>query len=106
MRLTWTGQYIHAAPWSVSSQGHTDVSHGCTNISTANAKWIYENSLVGTPVNVKNTPQVAAGNGWTDWNVTWDDFIKGSALPVRPDTTQKAEARASAFLLLGVADGT
>ncbi len=83
MRLTWTGQYIHAAPWSVSSQGHTDVSHGCTNVSTANAKWIYENSLVGTPVNVINTPtHVAVGNGWTDWDVSWDTYIKGSALPV------------------------
>jgi lipoprotein-anchoring transpeptidase ErfK/SrfK len=83
MRMTWTGQYIHAAPWSVNSQGHTDVSHGCTNISTANAKWLYENSLVGTPVNVVNTPvHVAPGNGWTDWDGTWADFIKGSALPV------------------------
>ena len=48
MRLTWDGQFIHAAPWSVRQQGHVDVSHGCTNISTANAQWIYENSLVGT----------------------------------------------------------
>ena len=83
MRMTWSGQYIHAAPWSVHSQGHTDVSHGCTNVSTANAKWLYENSLVGTPVNVINTPvHVAPGNGWTDWDGTWADFIKGSALPV------------------------
>jgi lipoprotein-anchoring transpeptidase ErfK/SrfK len=83
MRLTWTGQYIHAAPWSVASQGKRDVSHGCTNVSLANAKWLYENSLVGTPVDVINTPvKVAQGNGWTDWNGTWDDFIKGSALPV------------------------
>jgi lipoprotein-anchoring transpeptidase ErfK/SrfK len=83
MRLTWTGQYIHAAPWSVHSQGHTDVSHGCTNVSNANAQWLYNHSLVGTPVNVINTPvKVAAGNGWTDWNGTWEDFTKGSALPV------------------------
>jgi lipoprotein-anchoring transpeptidase ErfK/SrfK len=85
MRLTWDGQYIHAAPWSVKSQGHTDVSHGCTNVSTANAKWIYENSLVGTPVSVRHTTRkVVAGDGWTDWNVSWATFIKGSALPVKP----------------------
>ena len=83
MRLTWDGQFIHAAPWSVKSQGHTDVSHGCTNVSTANAKWIYENSLVGTPVTVEGTPRpVANGDGWTDWNVSWASYIKGSALPV------------------------
>ena len=55
MRLTWGGEFIHAAPWSVAQQGHSDASHGCTNLSTANAKWIYENSHVGDPVTVKNT---------------------------------------------------
>jgi lipoprotein-anchoring transpeptidase ErfK/SrfK len=83
MQMTWDGQFIHAAPWSVSSQGKRDVSHGCTNVSTANAKWLYENSLVGTPVNVEHTKRpVAANDGWTDWNVSWSTFIKGSALPV------------------------
>ena len=81
MRLTWGGQFIHAAPWSVASQGHTDVSHGCTNVSTANAKWMYENSHVGDPVTVKNTGRkLAWGDGWTDWNVSWDTYLKGSAL--------------------------
>ena len=81
MRLTWSGQFIHAAPWSVASQGHTDVSHGCTNISTANAKWIYDNSHIGDPVTVKNTGKpLVWGNGWTDWNMSWADYQKGSAL--------------------------
>lgn len=81
MRLTWGGEFIHAAPWSVADQGHRDVSHGCTNVSTANAKWIYENSHVGDPVTVKNTgTPVKWGNGWTDWNVSWDDYLKGSAV--------------------------
>jgi lipoprotein-anchoring transpeptidase ErfK/SrfK len=81
MRLTWGGQFIHAAPWSVASQGHTDVSHGCTNVSTANAKWMYDNSHVGDPVTVKNTKRkLAWGDGWTDWNIGWDAYLKGSAL--------------------------
>ncbi len=83
MRLTWGGQFIHAAPWSVKSQGHTDVSHGCTNVSTANAKWIYQNSHVGDPVTVKNTiRKLVWGDGWTDWDVPWTTYIKGSAVPV------------------------
>jgi len=65
----------------VASQGHTDVSHGCTNVSTANAKWMYENSHVGDPVTVKNTKRkLVWGDGWTDWNVSWDSYLKGSAL--------------------------
>ena len=38
LRLTWTGEFIHSAPWSVNAQGTTNVSHGCTNLSPANAQ--------------------------------------------------------------------
>jgi lipoprotein-anchoring transpeptidase ErfK/SrfK len=81
LRLTWGGQYIHAAPWSVGSQGRYDVSHGCTNISMNDAKWLYGQVHVGDPVIVKNTTRsLKWGDGWTDWNVSWDDYLKGSAL--------------------------
>ena len=81
MQLTWSGQFIHAAPWSVKSQGRRDVSHGCTNISTPDAQWLYDNSLVGTPVKVENTTRtVSWGNGWTDWNVSWATYQNGSAV--------------------------
>ena len=81
VRISNGGAFVHAAPWSVGDQGHRDVSHGCTNVSTANAKWIYDHSHVGDPVTVKNTPRkVTLGNGWTDWTVPWDTYVKGSAL--------------------------
>ncbi|GAA4384422.1 hypothetical protein GCM10023147_04860 [Tsukamurella soli] len=54
-RMSWDGIFIHAAPWSVASQGKTDVSHGCINISTANGKWVYENLPEGTPIVVEHT---------------------------------------------------
>jgi lipoprotein-anchoring transpeptidase ErfK/SrfK len=47
LRLTWTGEYIHSAPWSVSSQGIANVSHGCTNMAPADAEWMFNNSKVG-----------------------------------------------------------
>jgi hypothetical protein len=32
-------------------------------------------------VTVKNTKRkLAWGDGWTDWNVSWDTYLKGSAL--------------------------
>jgi lipoprotein-anchoring transpeptidase ErfK/SrfK len=80
-RLTWDGQFIHAAPWSVAQQGHTNVSHGCVNVSTDNGQWIYNWVKVGDPVIVKGTEQhLNQGNGWTAWDLSWDDFLKGSAL--------------------------
>src|SRR5882672_3635611 len=51
-RITWDGQYIHAAPWSVADQGVNNVSHGCVNLSDANAAWVYGVSHIGDPVTV------------------------------------------------------
>lgn len=41
---------MHAAPWSVNSQGFENVSHGCINLSTENARWFYDNAKIGDPV--------------------------------------------------------
>jgi lipoprotein-anchoring transpeptidase ErfK/SrfK len=85
-RLTWGGEYIHAAPWSVDAQGRRNVSHGCVNVSTANAQWLFGKTKVGDPITVTGTERrLQPGNGWTAWNMSWDEFVKGSALPVPAD---------------------
>jgi len=82
-RLTWSGQFIHSAPWSTGAQGHRNVSHGCVNVSPSNARWLFDKTLIGDPVTVKGTgDKLDYGNGWTVWDVSWKDFVKGSALPV------------------------
>ncbi|WP_205780056.1 L,D-transpeptidase [Micromonospora ureilytica] len=100
-RLTWGGEFIHGAPWSVSDQGHRNVSHGCTNISAANADWLMGVTQVGDLVTFTGTEvRLQAGNGWTAWNTSWGQFVKGSALPVpadlRPGPTSAPPARAVA----------
>jgi lipoprotein-anchoring transpeptidase ErfK/SrfK len=83
MRLTWGGEFIHAAPWSVGDQGVRNVSHGCVNMSMDNSAWLFGITHVGDPVTVSGTEvQLSNGNGWTGWNQTWSDFVKGSAVPV------------------------
>jgi lipoprotein-anchoring transpeptidase ErfK/SrfK len=90
-RLTWGGEYIHSAPWSVGDQGRRNVSHGCVNLSPGNARWLFDRTKVGDPITVKGTERkLVAGNGWTAWNLSWDDFAKGSALPVPDDLAPKA----------------
>lgn len=80
-RITWSGQYIHAAPWSVKDQGKRNVSHGCVNVSLDLAKWLYGVTHIGDPVIVKGTEErVKYGDGWTDWELSWDEYQKGSAL--------------------------
>jgi lipoprotein-anchoring transpeptidase ErfK/SrfK len=53
VRVTWGGVYVHAAPWSTGSQGNSNVSHGCINLSTDNAAWYYDNVNIGDPVIVQ-----------------------------------------------------
>ncbi len=84
-RLTWGGEFIHGAPWSEGDQGNTNVSHGCTNVSATAADWLMNVTQVGDLVTVKGTEvELTEGNGWTAWNVSWDRYVKGSALPVPP----------------------
>jgi lipoprotein-anchoring transpeptidase ErfK/SrfK len=83
-RLTWGGEFIHAAPWSVADQGVNNVSHGCINMSPGDAEWLFSRTHVGDPVTVTGTgQQLVEGNGFTAWNQSWDEYVKGSALPGR-----------------------
>jgi lipoprotein-anchoring transpeptidase ErfK/SrfK len=92
-RITWSGQYIHSAPWSVGSQGRRNVSHGCVNVSPSNARWLFDKTLIGDPITVRGTgDKLVAGNGWTAWDVSWKEFIKGSALPVPAELAAQAGA--------------
>ncbi|TWS24704.1 L,D-transpeptidase [Tsukamurella sputi] len=54
-RMSWSGIFVHAAPWSVNQQGVSNASHGCLNVSTANGKYFYDNFPIGSPIVVRNT---------------------------------------------------
>lgn len=79
MRVTYSGEFLHAAPWSVGSQGYANVSHGCVGMSTANAQWLYDQTNVGDVVEVTGTsnPQ-NLGNGITVWNEDWQEWLDDS----------------------------
>ncbi|WP_304442186.1 L,D-transpeptidase [Mycobacterium sp. 3519A] len=53
VRVTWGGVYVHSAPWSVASQGNSNVSHGCINLSPDNAAWYYNTVNIGDPIIVQ-----------------------------------------------------
>ncbi|WP_460853310.1 L,D-transpeptidase [Nocardioides montaniterrae] len=81
MRLTYSGEFIHAAPWSVGSQGHANVSHGCTGMSTANAGWLFNLSQVGDVVEYVGTDRsMEPTNGYGDWNIPYREYKTGSAV--------------------------
>ncbi len=81
MRLTYSGEFLHAAPWSVSSQGSANVSHGCTGMSTANAAWLFDMTRRGDVVEYVGTDRpMTLDNGYGDWNASFADYREGSAL--------------------------
>ena len=81
MRLTNSGEFIHAAPWSVGSQGSANVSHGCTGMSTDNAGWLYSMTKRGDVVEYVGTDRpMTLDNGYGDWNAPFSTYRQGSAL--------------------------
>jgi lipoprotein-anchoring transpeptidase ErfK/SrfK len=81
MRVTYSGEFVHAAPWSVGSQGRANVSHGCTGMSTANAQWLYSRTLIGDVVEYSGTDKpMTLTNGIGDWNLPFAQYAEGSAL--------------------------
>lgn len=81
MRVTYSGEFVHAAPWSVGSQGYANVSHGCTGMSTENAAWLYAMSKRGDVVEYTGTDRwMTLENGYGDWNEDFATYKAGSAL--------------------------
>ncbi len=83
VRISNNGEFVHAAPWSVGQQGHSNVSHGCINLSTDRAAWFFGFARPGDVVEVKNSigPQLSRADGDIyDWAVSWDAWKAGSAL--------------------------
>jgi lipoprotein-anchoring transpeptidase ErfK/SrfK len=73
--ISTNGYYIHAAPWSVDSQGHQNVSHGCVNLSTDRAIEFFKFTMVGDVVVVQNTGKTATyADGEGDWQIPFDQF--------------------------------
>jgi lipoprotein-anchoring transpeptidase ErfK/SrfK len=79
--ISTSGYFIHAAPWSVGSQGRADVSHGCVNLSTARAVTYYNFSIPGDVVQIENTGYNAGySDGEGDWQIPFAQFSNTAGL--------------------------
>ncbi|BBZ76828.1 hypothetical protein MANY_21650 [Mycolicibacterium anyangense] len=80
-QMSYSGIYVHSAPWSVGSQGYSNVSHGCLNVSPSNAQWFYTNTKRGDIVEVRNTvgSLLPGTDGLGDWNIPWETWKAGNA---------------------------
>jgi lipoprotein-anchoring transpeptidase ErfK/SrfK len=76
-RISSSGEFVHAAPWSVNSQGVENVSHGCVNVSMDAAKWFYDTFIPGDPVIIKNTigPALQVWDGFGDFQLPFEQYV-------------------------------
>ncbi|MFG2884340.1 Ig-like domain-containing protein [Streptomyces sp. NPDC048297] len=91
MRLTDSGTFIHGNYWGADSVfGKVNTSHGCVGLkdvrgggdATKPAAWFFDHSMIGDVVIVKNSDDkttLAPGNGFSDWNMPWSQWVSGSA---------------------------
>ena len=88
LRLTPTGEFIHGAPWAVYRLGRWNGSHGCTNLSVADAQWMYERAITGDVVETYGTSeQMEPWNGLGgSWNVPWSTWRSRSYGETRLNT--------------------
>ncbi|WP_040732636.1 L,D-transpeptidase [Nocardia tenerifensis] len=82
-RISYSGIFFHSAPWSVGQQGYSNTSHGCLNLSPANAQWVYQNAKRGDITIIKNTVggTLSGVDGLGDWNIPWPVWKAGNADP-------------------------
>ncbi|MFB4320431.1 Ig-like domain-containing protein [Actinomadura sp. 21ATH] len=87
VRISNSGEYVHAMAATVWAQGRQNVSHGCLNSPPAAAKWFYNWSYRGDVVVITGSKRgLDWNNGWSYYQMPWDRWVKGGALD-RPVTT-------------------
>ncbi|MFF0532774.1 Ig-like domain-containing protein [Nocardia amikacinitolerans] len=80
-RISYSGIFFHSAPWSVAQQGYSNASHGCLNLSPANAQWVFNFAKRGDITIIKNTVggTLSGTDGLGDWNIPWSEWKAGNA---------------------------
>jgi lipoprotein-anchoring transpeptidase ErfK/SrfK len=81
LRISNDGEFVHENPHTVAQQGVTNVSHGCINLSEANAIWMFNNFNIGDVVEVTNSggQQLPLYDTYGDWAVSWSTWQAGNA---------------------------
>lgn len=93
MRLTASGTFVHGNYWAGRSVfGTANTTHGCIGLADEKggspdspAGWLFTHSLLGDVIEVRSRDagdQVQPENGLNGWNLTWAQWVKGSALGV------------------------
>ncbi|MEU9198002.1 L,D-transpeptidase [Streptomyces hundungensis] len=89
MRLSTSGTFMHGNYWYKGDPfGNDGTSHGCVGMKDVQgaggdtpAKWMFDHSLIGDVVVVKNSPDkpIAPDNGLNGWNMPWSQWTAAAS---------------------------
>ncbi|GAA2663142.1 MULTISPECIES: Ig-like domain-containing protein [Actinosynnema] len=81
VRFSNHGEFIHENNDNLANIGKNNTSHGCANLSEADAKDYYDSALVGDPVEVTGASHTLPPQfDWYDWQIPWSQWQTMSAL--------------------------
>jgi lipoprotein-anchoring transpeptidase ErfK/SrfK len=77
VRISDNGEFIHQNQYTVADQGVVNVSHGCVNLSAADAQAYFQTAIYGDPVVVTGTSvQLSPADGDIyDWAIPWSEWV-------------------------------
>jgi len=80
VRISYSGEFVHSAPGTVRQQGVANVSHGCVNLSPADAAWFFNLAKRGDVVIVQGSPlpPLSYDPGTSDWNMSYERWSAGA----------------------------
>jgi lipoprotein-anchoring transpeptidase ErfK/SrfK len=83
VRITDSGEFIHAASWNGGNIGQRSTSHGCTNLNETDAQHFFDFAQIGDVAVYTNTggPTMPSWDGYGDWNLSWSTWQGGGLLP-------------------------
>jgi lipoprotein-anchoring transpeptidase ErfK/SrfK len=81
VQISNSGEYLHESPGEYDCLGKRNCSHGCVRQTPAGAKWFYSISQRGDVINISGTTRkLSWDNGWGYWQLSWNQWLKESAL--------------------------
>jgi lipoprotein-anchoring transpeptidase ErfK/SrfK len=79
VRITNSGEFVHAASWNGGNIGQRSTSHGCTNLNVSAAQSFFTFAQIGDVTEYTNTggPKMPSWDGYGDWNLSWSTWQAG-----------------------------
>ncbi|MCK2236687.1 MULTISPECIES: Ig-like domain-containing protein [unclassified Crossiella] len=81
VRIANSGEFIHENQDNAGNLGKRNTSHGCINLSEADAKKYFDSALIGDPVIISGSAGTKGAVSDTyDWRIDWPTWLSKSAL--------------------------